>query len=45
VLEGNTITGTVRCEEWIDFSGAGSGGTRAIPPKPYTGKWNATKVP
>jgi hypothetical protein len=44
VLQGNTITGTVRCEEWIDFPPASKGAERATQPKPYTGKWTATKV-
>ena len=44
VLSGNTITGTIYCERWIKFPPARAGWKTAIPPKPYTGKWNATRL-
>jgi hypothetical protein len=45
VLAGGTIKGTIYCEQWMKFPSLGAGWKTAIPPKPYTGKWNATKVP
>jgi len=44
VISGNTIKGTIYCEQWMKFPSMGAGWKTAIPPKPYMGKWNATRL-